>query len=1035
MKKKCNKRSRIATFSVLATMIMFMTAITSAFAQVSTVSGTITDVNGEPLPGVNVVQKGTNNGMSSDFDGNYSINLVPGSRVLTFSYIGFNTKEVTVNSSNINVSLEEDTEALEEVVVIGYATVSREKVLGALSTVKSEKIAEVTPSNAFEGVQGRLAGVQIASNGGPGAGFDIRVRGTSTFSAGGTGPLYVVDGQQLDNIDNIDPNDIASLEVLKDGATTAIYGTRGANGVVLITTKSGKRGDVSIDVNVVSGINTLNGAIPVANTRQRLFYEDVRRNETQRLNPTGLQRDSLSLRTRNSFDLQELITKAGIRNQVNVAVSGGGEKLKAYWNNGFLNEEGIVINSSFKRINSRFKLDFTPNSKLTLSTSFNASFEEFSGLNENQVFQQLVERIAYYPVFEPDGSFTPEFGGRQNPIAEASLRELKLRTWRAQSFNSIQYKITPSFSIKSTLGINFRLRRNNDFQPLLVLNPRNTSPLGSLRDRIDYDIQQENFVNYNKDFGKHSVSSFAGMQILKRVEENFGISNALFVSEDVQTFNNVDPNGIGINGDQTFNTRSNLYSLFGGFNYDFDNRYLISATLRRDGSSRFGDNKEFGYFPSGSIGWRISNEPFFKNSNSKINNLLLRASYGETGNDRIGDYEFTSAFTPGAVYDGISGVSPTRLGNPELSWESTVATNFGFDLGMFKNRLTLNVDAWRKDTEDLLANVPLPEESGFSGIRQNVGAVRNQGIDINIGGGIIQSKNFSWNSNFNISFQENEVTQLFGGTSFQSGDYLIEEGQPIGNIYGFKNLGVFQYDESNAFTNDGVQLTPNFNNSGEFVNYTLNGSEFTGDVNQIRNDGRVAEGGDIIWDDVDGDFVITNEDRQTIGNGLPKSFGGFSNDFKYKDISLSFLFDFTLGNDTWRRWDEARNDLNSGGETPGPDRIEGAWSNQGDITVYPRLTRVPQNRDRPNSFFVTDGSFIKLRFVRLGYDVPKKALEQLGFVKKCSFYISGNNLLTWTNYPGFNPELGTRGNPLQPGVDNLRFPNDREVILGLNLKF
>ncbi|MEM1257770.1 MAG: TonB-dependent receptor [Bacteroidota bacterium] len=1034
MKKKCRQRPFVGRLKCnVSAMVLFFVAM-SSFVRAQEVSGTITDINGEPIPGVNVVQKETTNGVSADFDGNYSIILVPGSQILVFSSVGFISKEITVNGTTVDVILEEDTQNLDEVVVIGYSQIPREKVLGALSSVKSEEIVQVTPTNAFEGAQGRLAGVQIATNGGPGAGFDIRVRGTSTFSAGGTGPLYVVDGQQLDNIDNIDPNDIASLEVLKDGATTAIYGTRGANGVVLITTKSGKSGELNVDVNIVTGINSLNGAIPVANTAQRLFYEDVRRTDSQRENPTGNQRDSLNLLLRNSFDLQELITRAGFRNQVNVSLSAGSEKLKGYWNVGFLNEDGVVVNSSFRRINTRLKLDFTPNKKFAASTNFNASFEEFSGLNESQVFQQLVERIAYFPVLEPNGDFTPEIAGRQNPLAEANLRQLRLRTWRGQSFNDLQYNITPTLSIKSTLGINFRLRRNNDFQPLLVLNPRNTNPLGSIRDRIDYDIQQENFVNYYEEFGKHSVAGFAGMQILRRFREEFGISNALFVSEDIQTFNNVDPNGLAINSDQTFNTRSNLFSLFAGFNYDFDNKYLIGATIRRDGSSRFGDNQEFGYFPSGSIGWRVSNEEFLKGS-AIVNNLLIRFGYGETGNDRIGDFEFTSAFEPGAIYNGISGVLPTRLGNPDLSWESTNQTNIGLDLGMFRNRLTLAVDLYRKDTEDLLANVPLPEESGFGSIRQNVGAVRNQGIEIALGGTILTTKNFSWNSNFNITFQENEVTRLAGGTAFQSGDYIIEEGEPIGNIFGFKNLGVFPFSESNAFTDDGVQLTPNFDAGGEFVNYTLNGQEFTGNVNQLRNDGRVLEGGDIFWDDIDGDFVITNDDRQVIGNGLPLAFGGFFNDFTYKTISLSFLLDYTLGNDIWRRWDELRNDLNSANETPGPDRIEGAWLNPGDITVYPRLNRVPQNRDRPNSFFVTDGGFIRLRFVRLGYDVPKSALEQLGFLKQCSFFVSGNNLLTWTNYPGYNPELGTRGNPLQPGLDNLRFPNDREVIFGINLKF
>lgn len=1034
MKKKRKEKSppSLRTRSLVVVLSLF--SVITMLAQ-DKVTGTITDDNGVPIPGVNVVQKGTTNGTSADFDGNYAITLNDGKAILVFSSLGYTKKEISVGSQSvINVSLEEDAENLDEVVVIGYAPVAREKVLGSLASVKQEELAKVSPTNAFEGVQGRLPGVRIATNGGPGAGFDIQIRGTTTFSAGGNGPLYVVDGQQLDNIDNIDPNDIASLEVLKDGATTAIYGTRGANGVVLITTKSGKKGEVSLDVNIITGINTLNGAIPVANTAERLRYEDLRRTDAQRLNPTGNDRDSLNLLLRNSYDLQDLVTRAGTRNQVNLSLSAGSDKLKAYWNTGFLNEEGIVINSDFKRINTRFKLDFTPNKRLAVSSSFNASFEELSGLNENQVFQQLVERIAYFPVFEPNGDLTPEIAGRQNPIAEALKRQQITRTWRAQSFNSIQYRITDNFSIKSTLGLNFRLRKNNDFQPLLVLNPRNTNPLGSLRDRIDYDIQQENFVNYTNQFGKHSISGFAGMQIQKRFAENFGISNALFVSEDIRTFNNVDPAGLAINSGQTFNTRSNLFSLFGGFNYDFDNKYLISGTLRRDGSSRFGENNEFGYFPSGSIGWRVSNEEFLKGSD-KVNNLLIRASYGETGNDRIGDYDFTSAFVPGAVYNGVSGVRPSRLGNPNLSWESTIATNIGFDLGMFKNRLTVNFDVWRKETEDLLASVPLPEESGFSGIRQNVGAVRNQGIELNVAGTIIQTKDFSWNSSFNISLLENEVTRLFEGTAFNSGDYRIEEGQPIGNIFGFKNLGVFQYNESNAYSDDGARLTPNFDNGGAFVNYTLNGQEFTGTVNQMRSNGQVLQGGDIIWDDVDGDFVITNEDRQTIGNGLPTAFGGFTNDFRYKNIGLSFLLDYTLGNDLWRRYDELRNDLNSSNETPGPDRINGAWLNPGDITVYPRLNRVPQNRNRPNSFFVEDGSFVRLRFVRFDYTLPSKAIDKLGFVKKCSFFVSGNNLLTWTNYKGYNPELGSRGNPLQPGVDNLRFPNDREVILGLNLKF
>ncbi|NER17831.1 SusC/RagA family TonB-linked outer membrane protein [Spongiivirga citrea] len=1032
MKQKFKKRLCFSKFAVFA-FILCSFSFSDVLAQ-RTITGAVTDANGVPLPSVNVLQKGTKNGVAADFDGNYAIKLIPGQEILVFSYIGFKSKEVAINAQDvINVSLEEDAENLDEVVIIGYAAVQREKVLGAVGTVKSENITQAAPTSAFDGIQGRLSGVQIQTNGGPGAGFDVRVRGTSTFGGGDNSPLYVVDGQQLDNIDNIDPNDIASLEVLKDGATAAIYGSRGANGVVLITTKSGRAGDLDVQVNALTGITSLIGSIPVANTRERILYEDLRRGPNDAL--TGNQRDSLNLLLRNSFDLQDLITRASVRNQVNVAVSGGGEKARAYWNVGFLDEQGVVINSDFKRINSRFKIDFTPNDKLKIGTNLNVSFEEQNGLNENQVFQQLVERIAYFPVFEPNGSFTPEIAGRQNPVAEAELRTIRTRSYRAQNFNYIQYEFIPNLTIRSTLGINLRYRRFNEFNPILVNNPRNQVATGAYRDRLEYDVQQENFFNYDNVWGKHTFGAFAGMQTQKFWFEGLRLSTN-FVTELIPTFNNVDPETLAVTTgtNNTEDRTSALFSLFGGFSYDFDNRYLIGATIRRDGSSRFGIDTRYGVFPSATVGWNISNESFLSDSQT-VNNLLIRASYGVTGNDDIGDYDFTSTYVPGATYNGVSGIAPSRLGNSSIKWEETESLNLGLDLGMFKNRLRLNLDFWTKTTTDLLANVPLPEESGFASVRRNVGSLENRGIDISLGGTILKTADFSWNSSFNISFQENEVTELFENTPFESGQYFIEEGQPIGNIYGFKNLGIFPYNESNAFTPEGVQLTPNFDAAGTFVNYTLNGSEYTGDVNQLRNAGRTLEGGDIYWDDIDNDFDITVDDRQILGNGLPTTFGGFSNDFTYKDLSLSFLLEYSFGNDIYRRYDEQRNDLNSSNETPGSDRILNAWLNPGDITVYPRLNRVPQNRERPNSFFVTDGSYIKLRFVRFNYNLPKRIIDKVGWAKRLSFNMSLNNFLTWTNYPGYNPELGSRGNPLQPGLDQLRYPNEREVILGVNLQF
>mgnify|MGYP003671210375 CR=1 FL=1 len=1034
LKLKLMMNQKFKRRGTVSGMVLLLTLVFSSFSAINLeaqerITGTVAGADGIPLPGVNVLQKGTKKGAVTDFDGKFSMLLAPGKKTLVFSYIGFETKEVAIgNKTNMTVTLAEDVEGLDEVVVIGYAPISRKKVLGAIGTVKQEKIIQSTPVSTFDAVQGRLSGVQILTNGGPGQGFDIKIRGTSTFSQGGTEPLYVVDGQQLDNIDNIDPNDIASLEVLKDGATAAIYGSKAANGVVLITTKTGKSGEFKIDVTTSTAFTSLIGGLPLSNSNERRLYEKLRGNNPLAL--TGNERDSLSLLQRNSFDLEDLITRTAVRNQFNIAVSGGGEKSRFYWNTGFLNEEGVIVNSSYKRINSLLKLDLTPSKKITAGTKLNLTFEDRFGLNEGQVFQQMVERIPYFPVFEPDGSFTPEIAGRQNPVAEANERTLRNRNFRAQLFTYAQYNFLPTLSIKSTLGINFRYDKFNSFEPIITQNPNSPIPRGAEDRRLRYDIQQENFINYKEEFGKHSLSAFGGMQIQKYFEEEFDVS-ARFVSDDIQTFNNIDPTTLSV--DVGRNSRNNLFSLFGGINYDFDNKYLLGVTIRRDGSSRFGDNKEYGFFPSASIGWRVSNESFMEGVDF-IDNLLLSASYGETGNERIGDYEFTGAYLPGALYNGVSGVVPTRLGNPDLGWESTASTNIGMTLNMLKRRLNFNVDVWRKETTDLLASVPLPEESGFSGIRQNVGAIKNEGIDLSLSGTLVRNENFSWNSAFNITLLRNEVVKLAGGTSFLSGDYLIEEGEALGNIYGYKNLGIYQYDESNAYNDDGVRLTPNFDGSGTFVNYTLNGQDYTGAVRQLRNAGRTLEGGDIIWDDIDNDLDITATDRQVIGNGVADMFGGFSNDFRYKNFGMSFLFDFNFGNDIWRRYDELRNDLNSSNETPGPDRINGAWKEQGDITVYPRLNRVPQNRERPNSFFVTSGDFIKLRFVRFTYDMPKDFTQKVGWIRSMSLNLSFNNIATWTNYIGYNPELGSRGNPLQPGRDNLRYPNKTDIILGLRVQ-
>lgn len=995
------------------------------------VKGVVSEANGNPLVGVSVQVKGTLTGTTTDAEGNYKITVPSKQSVLVFTYIGYSLKEVLVgDKATINVTLEEDLQSLEEVVVTGYSTSSRKDILGSITSIKEKDIEQTTPVNAFDAVQGRMAGVQISSNGGPGQGSDIRIRGTSTFNAG-VNPLYVVDGQQLDDIDNLNPNDIASIEVLKDGASAAIYGSKSANGVIIITTKAGKSGDLKFDVDYGRVYSQLASSIPLANTRQRFFYENVRNGLSPTLQPT----DSTSIQYQISNNMHDLLTRTGVRDQINVSLSGGSNKARFYWNTGYLQEEGIVLKSSYNRINSKLKLDLEISKRLNGSTALNLSYELGRGLNEGFVFQQMAERIPYYPVYEPDGSLTPEISGRRNPVAQALFSVRDTRNYRVQNFNYLEFEILPSLTFKSTLGVNFRLAKNNEFDPSIVqtvVNGVRRPATGRENAELSYDILQENYFRYRQKFKKHTVSALAGYSSQIWRSEFYQLRATEFVSDNISTFNNVQL--LNLADTRTDKNAHALTGLFGDVAYDYAGKYLLKATVRRDGSSRFGANKRYGVFPSGSIGWRISNENFVKNIRA-INNLMLKASFGETGNERIGDYESILLYRPGSIYNGVNGIAAFQLSNPNLGWESTFSTNYGVTATLFKSRLNVEVDFWSKITRNLLYDVPLPEETGFSQVRQNIGSVGNNGVDVNLSGTVYKKKNFEWFSSFNFTYQQNKVLELADDDGFTSGNFFIQEGQPLGNFFGYRNLGIFPTDQHNAYDEKGTQLTPIFEN-GAFVKYQLAGTDYAGSIKRKAIGSIVLRGGDINWQDLDNNFQINGFDRQIIGNGLAKYFGGLFNEFKYKDASVSFLFDYVFGNQIFRNYDQQRNDLNAANETPAPERIEKAWFKAGDIAEYASLDRNrTQNRLGPNSQYINNGDFIKLRNVRFSYRLPKVLFKKASWMKSASVNLSVNNVLTLTSYPGYNPELGTRGNALQVGQDNLRYPNKRDFIIGLKVGF
>ncbi|MEM9528732.1 MAG: SusC/RagA family TonB-linked outer membrane protein, partial [Bacteroidota bacterium] len=775
------------------------------------VSGTITDSENTPLIGVTVLQVGTTNGTVTDLDGNYTLGLVDGKDLIRFSYTGYASQEIKVGSQTVlNVSLDSDAEVLDEIVVVGYGTERKRDVLGSIASIGAEDLAQNTPVSAFDAVQGRLAGVQITGGGGPGEGSDIRIRGTSTLS-GGVGPLYVVDGQQLENIDNLDPNSIASIEVLKDGASAAIYGSKSANGVVIITTKKGQSGKVSVEVTHNTTLSSLYRLIPVSNTRQRQLFETGRNGGE----PSETSADSLSTRFLQEVDIQDLLTQTAVRNQTNLALSGGGEKTKFYWNTGYLDEEGIVFNSSYRRYNTNLTIDFDLGTKFSAGTRLNASYEFRKGLNENTVFRQLAERPAYLPVRDFNGDLFPETFGRQNPLAEALATRRDDRNFRSNLFNYIEFDITPDLTLRSTVGINFRMRKRNNFDTLIVQRPGRPATGSELQD-LTHDIQQENYLTYKKKFGKHSISALAGTQIQKWNIEFSRLQAVSFASDLVETFNNVAELNLG----QTTTTRNGhaLASFYGRLSYNFDGKYLLAGTIRRDGSSRFGSDRRYGNFPSVSAGWRISAEPFWDGIRNVVSDFKVRMGYAVTGNERIPDYAARLLYSPGFIYDGVNGVAPSQLSNPALGWESTNQFNYGIDLEFFQGRAAATLDIYRKTTEDLLYNVPLPEESGFGGVLRNIGSIENRGVELTLSGTPLNIGKFKWFTSFNIATNENEVLDLADDDGFEDGNFIIKEGEPLGNMFGYVFNGVFAYDESNAFSPDGQQLTPNFNDAGEFVN-------------------------------------------------------------------------------------------------------------------------------------------------------------------------------------------------------------------------
>ena len=1016
--------------NVLKRMLFYCFLILSfgIYAQNGVISGKVTDAQGVPLPGANVVQKGTSNGVVADFDGNYEITLVEGSQILIYSYVGYQQKEESVNGrKTINETLEEDAQNLDEVVVIGYGSQKKSDITGAVASVGSEELEKAVFNSVDQVLQGRSSGVLVTSaSGEPGAPASIRIRGNNSIS-GDNSPLYVVDGIPISGSPNFNPQEIENLEVLKDASATAIYGSRGANGVILITTKRGKTGETSFDFYTNIGYSTIETPYEVLDGRDYAEY----RNEANAALGNTLPFSNPEQFEGQGFDWVEEIVRTGIRQEYGLNISGGGENARFFISGNMLNDEGVIINSQFKRGSVRANLDLDAwDDKLNLKFSLNGTqTQNFRSVTDSRAFPYGAGPIFNALFAEPIvpsldfSGFTGEGIQFVNPYLEVT--EQDDRDFLTNILGNVEatLKITDYLSYTFNGGLNFRLRTRDIFTPSTVAGGLLSNAVGSSGNSRAYDYIVSNYLTYSDQFGEdHEFSATLGAEFSEF--NNYGTS--LNVNDfDIQLlgFDNFGvATGIPVVGSNR--SQSILQSGFARFNYSFKNKYLLTATVRADGSSRFAENEKWGYFPSAAAGWRISEEDFLKD-NETLSNLKLRASWGETGSQAIAPYQSLSRYGTSVYSIGNSaGLAyiPQSVANPNLKWETTEQTNVGLDLGLFRNRINFTADYFVKTTKDLLQNIQIPSQSGFGGALVNFGSIENKGIELNLDALLVNSKDFQWNSSFNYTSYKTKVLELGGaqeifgpgmGVNVYGSGHIYRPGEEFGRFFGLNAIGLIQE------------------------------SDFDGDGNPtfavFRNDTQL---GHWKFEDVDGDGVITNEDRKVIGNPNPDFLFGWNNDFTYKNLTLNVFVQGSIGNDLYN---PVRTTLSSGlfgnesYRNQSVEWYENRWTPENPTNDI-RFPSINSIIPAVANYMVEDGSYIRLRNVSLRYSVPLP--NNIG-ITNLQVFATGTNLITITDYSGFDPEVNSldadtlraSNGGLAPGVDLAAYPRPKTFTFGVNLSF
>ena len=1003
-------------FKTLFNTLLFLVA--PVIYSQSQVTGIIKDDQGTILPGVNVIEKGTNNGTVSDFDGNFTIE-VNENAILVFSYLGFQKQEISVDSQSvINVILKGDQESLEEVVVIGYGAVDRDKVSSSISTVEGEELTKIVASNPAESLQGKAAGVQVLSGGGnPGASPQILIRGVT--SNNGTSPLIVLDGvpqPQGTSLNFLNPADIKNFQILKDASASAIYGSRASNGVVLITTKRGKQGKASINVDFSQGYQRLE-KIELANAEEYIQVMNLRRTND----------GSAPLYNAEDFTADtdwwdETIENFAPVTNLNIRASGGSENAKFSASMSYFNQDSNYSKGNYEKITARFNTDFKLSDKVTLKQDLNPRLENF-GNTPNLLYSILrIDPLTevYLPQEERTGNifsiYAPSNNQVPNPVGNVARLFNETKFFALISNTQLNYEITDALTFNSQLGLNINKSTQDIFNPTYFTTPNQQQEINNISRRVNenFDYVFNNTINYTQTFNKHYINLLGGVLF---DSQKFNYVSAF--REDIPSDENPDlryldaatGEGISVGGNEAVET---IFSgIFRGI-YSYDNRYFFTGTLRADESSKFAKGNRLGVFPSVSVAWDIDSESFF--DVDFINNLRLKAGYGQIGNQNINrNGQFFAIGTGNYVFGGERVVTNflSQFGNPNLKWETVEDKNFGITAALFNNALDFTIEYYEKTSKDLLFNVELPNYTGIPGrVAQNVGSFKSKGWDIQIG----YTKalgDFELGLDLNVSTNESRAValapgneQLFGQNRSDLGNRFIkitELGELVGLFYGFETDGIFQNQtEINSHSSETGQL--------------------------LQPD---AQPGDLKFVDINGDGILNDDDLTTIGNPFPDFYGGLTTNLKYKNVDFSMQWYGTLGNEVFNY---TRTFINAGTQDVNiaSGTLGRVWTIDNPNAEFPRLTLLDRNGNyqRPSSLFIEDASYLRLRNVQLGYNLNVKGLQ------KARIYISGQNLLTLTKYSGFDPEVGAGGDIINDfGVDYARFPVTRTYLLGFNLTF